>query len=90
VKNVLTEAFKKGLDNEEYKKTLDQMGGERIFIGAKEAATLLKTEDDFFKKLTTKRGFKPEQPFQNAAAKSKKSPRALALELLNPSGITVP
>jgi tripartite-type tricarboxylate transporter receptor subunit TctC len=60
VKATLIEAFKKAMENEEYKKSVDKMGIERISLGPKEAVPWLKAQSDFFRNLAQKIGLKPE------------------------------
>ena len=60
VKAVLVEAFRKATEDEGYKKLMDQMGLERLYLSPKEAVPWLKSQHDFIKDLATKLGLKPE------------------------------
>jgi tripartite-type tricarboxylate transporter receptor subunit TctC len=60
VKAVLVEAFRKATEDEGYKKLMDQMGLERLYLAPKEAVPWLKSQHDFIKDLATKLGLKPE------------------------------
>ena len=60
IKKVLGEAFRKGTQNEEFKKTLAKERMEPIYIGPTEAITWVKEMGDFFKGVTVKIGLKPE------------------------------
>jgi len=60
VKAVLVEAFRKATEDEGFKKLMDQLGMERLYLGPKEAVPWLKNQHDFIKGVTTKIGLKPE------------------------------
>ena len=60
IKNVLMEAFRKATEDEGYKKLMDQMGLERVFLGPEESVPWLKAQFDLFKKTAGKLGIQPE------------------------------
>lgn len=60
IKEVLAEAFRKAMENEECKKLIDQMGLERVYLGPEQAGSWLKEQNDFFKGLAAKIGLQPK------------------------------
>lgn len=60
IKEVLAEAFRKAVENEDYKKWVDQLGLERIFLGPDKAIFYLRTQYDFFKGVAEKIGLEPK------------------------------
>ena len=60
VKAVLVEAFRKASEDEGFKKLMDQLGMERLYLGPKEAIPWLKSQHDLIKGIATKIGLKPE------------------------------
>jgi tripartite-type tricarboxylate transporter receptor subunit TctC len=60
VKSVLTGAFKKATEDEQYKKLMAQVGLESIFWGPEEADRFFKRIQEFYKKLANEIGLKPE------------------------------
>lgn len=56
IKEVLVEAFRKAMENEECTKLIDQMGLERIYLGPEVAGPWLKAQDDFFRSVVNKIG----------------------------------
>ena len=59
-RNILVEAFRKGTEDEGYKKLMAQMGLEQVFYPPETAAPWLKEQREFFKRLADKLGMKPE------------------------------
>jgi tripartite-type tricarboxylate transporter receptor subunit TctC len=60
IKKTLVEAFRKATEDESYKKTMDQMGLERVFLGPEESDPWMKAQFDLFKKTATKMGIQPQ------------------------------
>ncbi len=60
VRNSLTEAFRKAVENEQFKKSVEQAGLELSFLGPKEFGAWIKTQYENNKALTSKLGLKPE------------------------------
>lgn len=60
IKETLAEAFRKATENEDYKKTMDQVGLEPVYLGPNEAGPWIKVISDRYKELSIKAGLKPE------------------------------
>lgn len=60
IKEILAEAFRKATENEDYKKTIDQVGLEPVYLGLSEAGPWIKMISDRYKELSIKAGLKPE------------------------------
>jgi tripartite-type tricarboxylate transporter receptor subunit TctC len=60
VKNVLVDAFRKSMENQECKNFMDQQGLDRVYLGPKEAGPWLKNQHEFFKNTATKLGIQPQ------------------------------
>lgn len=60
VQRVLTEAFRKAVENENFQKFMDKMGIEGSFLGPQEASQFLKTQSDLFKNVAISIGLKPQ------------------------------
>jgi len=60
VKAILVEAFKKALENDEFKKFILQNGMDPVLASPEEAAIWLKKQNDYFRSVTTKAGIQPE------------------------------
>jgi tripartite-type tricarboxylate transporter receptor subunit TctC len=56
VQDVLVEAFRKAIEDEECKKLMGQMGLETIYLASEEARRWLKDQSDFFKSTVIKAG----------------------------------
>jgi tripartite-type tricarboxylate transporter receptor subunit TctC len=60
VKDILADAFKKAIENQEFQKMVKEMGLQPIFIGPDEARVFLKKQSDFFTEIADKIGLKPQ------------------------------
>jgi tripartite-type tricarboxylate transporter receptor subunit TctC len=60
IKEVLSGAFKKAMENEECKNTFEKLGLERIYLGPEEADRWLKVQNELIKNLATKIGLEPK------------------------------
>ena len=60
IKDVLGDAFKKGMENEECKKTFDQIGLERIYLNPEESVPWLKGQNDIISSMAQKVGLEPK------------------------------
>jgi len=60
IKDVLVEAFRRAVEEEGFKKLMDQMGLDVMFLGPEEASPWLKALDDFFRNLAGQIGLKPK------------------------------
>jgi tripartite-type tricarboxylate transporter receptor subunit TctC len=60
VKNILSDAFRRALENDQFKKSIEQSGLELSFMEAKEAGLWMKAQYETNKALAAKIGLKPE------------------------------
>jgi tripartite-type tricarboxylate transporter receptor subunit TctC len=60
IKEILSGAFKKAMENEDCKNTFQQIGLERIYLGPEEADRWLKVQSEVFKNLAIKIGLEPK------------------------------
>ena len=60
IKDVLAEAFRKAMENEECKKTFDQIGLERVYLNSEESVPWLKSQNEIINSLAKRVGLEPK------------------------------